>query len=44
MFFVLSQMTGAKIVERILPFSDFVAAHRFSERGHARGKTVLRIR
>jgi NADPH:quinone reductase-like Zn-dependent oxidoreductase len=32
------------IIERILPFSDFVAAHRFSERGHARGKTVLRIR
>jgi NADPH:quinone reductase-like Zn-dependent oxidoreductase len=32
------------IIERILPFSDFVAAHRFSEQGHARGKTVLRIR
>jgi NADPH:quinone reductase-like Zn-dependent oxidoreductase len=32
------------IVERILPFSDFVAAQRASQQGHARGKTVLRIR
>lgn len=32
------------MVERVLPFSDFVAAHRLSEQGHARGKTVLRIR
>ena len=32
------------IVEHILPFSDFVAAHRFSEQGHARGKTVLLVR
>ncbi|MEJ2375040.1 MAG: NADP-dependent oxidoreductase [Pseudolabrys sp.] len=32
------------VVERVLPFVDFVAAHRFSEQGHARGKTVLQIR
>lgn len=32
------------IVERMLSFPDFVTAHRLSEQGHARGKTVLRIR
>jgi NADPH:quinone reductase-like Zn-dependent oxidoreductase len=32
------------IVERTLPFSDFVRAHAYSESGHARGKTVLMIR
>ncbi|MEJ2433444.1 MAG: zinc-binding dehydrogenase, partial [Pseudolabrys sp.] len=32
------------VVERVLPFADFVAAHRLSEQGHARGKTVLQVR
>ncbi|MBI3436252.1 MAG: NADP-dependent oxidoreductase [Proteobacteria bacterium] len=32
------------VVERVLPFSEFVASHRMCEQGHARGKTVLRIR
>lgn len=32
------------IVEHVLPFSDFAAAQRLSEQGHARGKTVLEIR
>jgi NADPH:quinone reductase-like Zn-dependent oxidoreductase len=32
------------VVEHILPFSDFAAAQRLSEQGHARGKTVLEIR
>lgn len=32
------------IVEHVLPFSDFAAAQRLSEQGHARGKTVLQIR
>lgn len=31
------------IVEQVLPLSDFVAAQRASESGHARGKTVLQI-
>lgn len=32
------------IVEHVLPFSDFAAAHRLSEQGHARGKTVIAVR
>jgi NADPH:quinone reductase-like Zn-dependent oxidoreductase len=32
------------IVEHVLPLSDFIAAQRASEHGHARGKTVLQIR
>jgi len=32
------------IVERLLPFSAFAEAQRLSERGHARGKTVLQVR
>lgn len=32
------------IVEHVLPLSDFVAAQQASEQGHARGKTVLKIR
>ena len=31
-------------VERVLPFSQFAEAHRLSQAGHARGKTVLTIR
>ena len=31
-------------VERVLPFSEFAEAHRLSQVGHARGKTVLKIR
>jgi len=31
-------------VERVLPFGDFAEAQRLSELGHARGKTVLKIR
>ena len=31
-------------VERVLPFSQFAEAHRLSQVGHARGKTVLKIR
>ncbi len=30
-------------VERVLPFSQFAEAHRLSQAGHARGKTVLTI-
>ncbi len=32
------------VVEHVLPFAEFVAAQRASQTGHARGKTVLRIR
>ena len=32
------------MVEHIVPFSDFAAVHAESERGHARGKTVLKLR
>lgn len=32
------------VVERVLPFGDFAEAQRLSELGHARGKTVLRLR
>lgn len=32
------------IVEHIVPLSEFAAAQRTSEHGHARGKTVLQIR
>ena len=32
------------MVERIVPFSDFALVHAESEQGHARGKTVLKIR
>lgn len=32
------------VVDRILPFTDFVQAHANSESGHARGKTVLTIK
>lgn len=32
------------VVEHVLPLSDFAAAHRLSEQGHARGKTVIAIR
>ena len=31
-------------VERVLPFAEFAEAHRLSQAGHARGKTVLAIR
>lgn len=31
-------------VERVLPFNEFAEAQRLSELGHARGKTVLRLR
>ncbi len=31
-------------LERVLPFSQFAEAHRLSQAGHARGKTVLTIR
>ena len=32
------------MVERVVPLSDFAAVHAESERGHARGKTVLKLR
>lgn len=32
------------MVERVVPLADFAAVHAESERGHARGKTVLNIR
>jgi len=32
------------VVERTLPFTDFVQAHELSQQGRARGKTVLKIR
>lgn len=32
------------MVEHIVPFSDFALVHAESEQGHARGKTVLKIR
>ena len=31
-------------VERVLPFAQFSEAHQTSQAGHARGKTVLKIR
>jgi len=31
------------VVEHVMPFADFAAAHIHSEGGHARGKTVLEI-
>ncbi|MDP1907561.1 MAG: NADP-dependent oxidoreductase [Hyphomicrobium sp.] len=32
------------VVERTLPFNEFAEAQRLSELGHARGKTVLKVR